>query len=873
MEGGGNDVSSTVGNQSLDSRDPQHPPELANSERIYQQQLSQQPIQNQSPVENRPMEIPAAKVRSSLAELELQASNAIQRLEAIKINSNPEIPPVFNANATSTNGQLAKDRYAPTDILSILENVIVSSATEPEENDDPDLAEPEYLLPALNEISHLALITHSIMAYLTQMDHRKFNRVIGKINNETNRWLSHLFRFNDAKASYHGDNADTMLRAVRFAIVNRCPGYLEDVYLGKPPVAKPCLYICENSSQIALQYACRQLGLTANSIRLVPTNTSFDNFGTMDISALQELITNDISMKRTPLFVVGDAGASICGEVDNIQCLQEICRTHSIWLHLRGHTLAALSTIQGSMQTDGQSQPISDSMTLNFGGWLGLPNLPVVLLHRHVEHTAAWVDSDLLHSRRVTSLSLWTSLQAYGRDQLSGRIQIAFDCCRMVYEIVKKCQGIRVLSKAPGTNCRITDLIYKPLNISLLFESAVPVVVFQFDGSSCDIIPQRQTDPSENAEPKVLSNTSQNVSSDSVEATTASPNDSSSAPTVDATQQLMINKSIEKVSNFAYFDKLNGWLGQNLQRDCPDVSLEMREHQIHGTCIRFCPFELGLGDSIPSIEQLELLEDCLSNQIDILRATCKHKATLNRLVEQSTLLRLVPLLDWAGLGGVRYVPDAYETFLDKNQANFELNKLNADLVERLRATDNAFSLGEGADGLTCVRFGMVTEDTDVEELLDLVISIGRSVQENSRVLDSMSEIVKKGIETASADLQRESDEKLLSDGILRHVPIVGSVVNWFSPPAKETGIRGRSLNLEQGVVESTENIYKYHMQLTNDGKNQIQGTTKIAPQPIVQTSVSSGHSRQSSATSTTTHYDQPAIAPNEQHSNRQTNIQ
>lgn len=69
-----------------------------------------------------------------------------------------------------------------------------------------------------------------------------------------------------------------------------------------------------------------------------------------------------------------------------------------------------------------------------------------------------------------------------------------------------------------------------------------------------------------------------------------------------------------------------------------------------------------------------------------------------------------------------------------------------------------------------------------------------------------------GIEAATEDLKRENEERLWQEGILRHVPIVGSVYNWFSPPPTQ-GIKGRTLDLTAGVLESTENIYRYHMQV------------------------------------------------------------
>lgn len=48
----------------------------------------------------------------------------------------------------------------------------------------------------------------------------------------------------------------------------------------------------------------------------------------------------------------------------------------------------------------------------------------------------------------------------------------------------------------------------------------------------------------------------------------------------------------------------------------------------------------------------------------------------------------------------------------------------------------------------------------------------------------MEEMVRKGIQQAQTDLQKESEEVLWQEGILRHVPLVGSIYNWISPAQK-----------------------------------------------------------------------------------------
>lgn len=98
---------------------------------------------------------------------------------------------------------------------------------------------------------------------------------------------------------------------------------------------------------------------------------------------------------------------------------------------------------------------------------------------------------------------------------------------------------------------------------------------------------------------------------------------------------------------------------------------------------------------------------------------------------------------------------------------------------------------------------MVVAITDVEALANLVRQTGIDLEASTLALETMAVMIRKGIEEAQAELQRETEEKLWQEGLLRHIPVVGSLVNYFSPPQK-TSVKGRCLNLQNGRIEKSE---------------------------------------------------------------------
>ncbi|KAB0793793.1 hypothetical protein PPYR_13413 [Photinus pyralis] len=732
---------------------------------------------------------PTSNKTAHLGEIAIEASQIVSRLEQVAENgkspdSVPAQPTVF----------LGVEQRRSDEIIQTIESLLIS--------DDESEAAPQ---PVLDDISKMVIVSHSISAYCGGLDRHLLQKFSTRVTTDTTRWLCQIFGFVDSVAFYHDDQLEGLVRITRMMLHYKYPRYLEDGALAFSTVP-PTIYSSVASPLGVVQHLCRQLGLPLACVRPVPVNTHFGSQHTMDVGALQKMLAEDVNAGRTPLIVIADAGTPIAGHVDNLLRLQDLCKLHDVWLHLRGHSLAALTL--PLTQPSEPNQCGADSVTLSLGSWLGVTGLPMVTLYRIWDSTKdqnqvrnrqvgasrestlpliAGLSTDH-QGKRIVALPLWMLLQSLGREGFHARIRDAFLSSERLWAAVDVYRHVRLLSPKPGGESgsyTVSELISKPANTSILLETTASCVVFQF-------IPETKE-----------------------------------------------NEVLTKVPH--YYDKLNSWLGQILQLDAPQVNIDICELENIGVVLRYCPFE-NVTPNHPSVEDIQMFVQCLEQQLVILRATVQQKETFIKLVEVSPVLKLVELPEWAGLGGVRYAPEGWEQLLT-DQAKGELNSLNIALVDALRATDSAFSLGEGVDGLMCVRFGMLTAQSDIEELLNLVVKVGQSVEENSRVLDSMSEIVKKGIETATLDLQKENEDRLWQEGILRHVPVVGTFVNWWSPKNKESGIRGRSLNLTQGIVESTENIYKYHMQIPSGA---APAGTKSPPTPLVQTPVGGNHSRSSS---------------------------
>uniref|UniRef100_A0A4W5QBM9 Pyridoxal-dependent decarboxylase domain-containing protein 1 n=1 Tax=Hucho hucho TaxID=62062 RepID=A0A4W5QBM9_9TELE len=558
----------------------------------------------------------------------------------------------------------------------------------------------------VGEQGHMALLGHSLAAYISVLDRERLRKLITRIASDTTLWLCRLFRYESGSAYYHEDDREGLLKVCRLVINTRYEDYSTEGYTVLNS-RQPVIYQSATCRPGLGQYLCSQLGLPLSSLCTVPCNTMFGSQHQMDIALLDKLIREDVETGKLPLLLIANAGTPGAGHTDKLGRLKELCEQYGMWLHIEGVNLATLAL--GEVSSPVTAATRSDSMTLTLGPWLGLPAVPAVTLYRH-EDPALSLAAGLTSSQpveKLRALPLWLSLQYLGHDGIVEKIRHA----------------VELVSYAPGC-------VEPHLCVCLAFpvlqvedELNSPVVVFRFS---------QETSAGEWLTLLFLF------------------------------QHIFLNLPGTLIQLHPTYFRCN--LCERLAQLVPASGVDIVELEDEGTCVRFTPLMTAAALGTQRCD-VDLLVERLTELVPVLNCTLR--------------LRL--------------------DFREEVYRHSEYTVIHSVLVSLV--------FGPEKD---CIFIGMAMEDLDVAELVDTIAALGRDIEENGRLLENMTEVVRKGIQEAELQLQKDNQDKLMEEGVLRQIPLVSSVLNWFSP--FQSTVKGRTFNLAAGSLDSTEPTYSMKAQ-------------------------------------------------------------
>ncbi|KAM9472116.1 pyridoxal-dependent decarboxylase domain-containing protein 1 isoform 5-T5 [Salvelinus alpinus] len=668
-------------------------------------------------------------VDPTLAEMGKNLNEAMKILEDGRKASDPDADR-RQFSRSSIPGPLQGDGQDVASILQLVQNLM---------HEDEEEDKPSHRMQNVGEQGHMALLGHSLAAYISVLDRERLRKLITRIASDTTLWLCRLFRYESGSAYYHEDDREGLLKVCRLVINTRYEDYSTEGYTVLNS-RQPVIYQSATCRPGLGQHLCSQLGLPLSSLCTVPCNTMFGSQHQMDIALLDKLIREDVETGKLPLLLIANAGTPGAGHTDKLGRLKELCEQYGMWLHIEGVNLATLAL--GEVSSPVTAATRSDSMTLTLGPWLGLPAVPAVTLYRH-EDPALSLAAGLTSSQpveKLRALPLWLSLQYLGHDGIVEKIRHAVELSQQLLEKLKTLASIKT---------------------SVEDELNSPVVVFRFSQE-----------------------TSAESSGGSVEGYFAGERE--------------------------VLDSLNRWLCERLAQLVPASGVDIVELEDEGTCVRFTPLMTAAALGTQRCD-VDLLVERLTELVPVLNCTLRLRLDFREEVYRHSALSYIEDLSWPGLGAVRYEPRIEE--LNDSKRQLEVEKINSELLVKLGDLDAdlIFSTGlEFGPEKDCIFIGMATEDLDVAELVDTIAALGRDIEENGRLLENMTEVVRKGIQEAELQLQKDNQDKLMEEGVLRQIPLVGSVLNWFSP--FQSTVKGRTFNLAAGSLDSTEPIYSMKAQ-------------------------------------------------------------
>lgn len=652
---------------------------------------------------------------------------------------------------------------------------------------------------APDSYNHISILSQSLQNYMRFLQPSELKDISTHITNETSRWLSGLFKLDNVHSHFHQRKIDGLIKVCTLALHSKYSKYATDGFTAlytRPPV----IYISGSAPPDFGKVLRNKLGLPQSSICTVQCNTMFGSPYTMDVAALERLLTDDVSCGKTPLILIAYGGTPLAGHTDNLSRLREICTQNGVWFHVEGDNLAnlALNVVQPSVQVASNA----DSLTLNFPHWFGLPTLPYCTFYR-TNNLYMAVHSGLVGDEidKLTALPLWVVTQFMGTQDLYKMIEHSSEMAQQMCHRLDQISNIKRIEQPNGIS---------------------PVVLFKYKATPAMPLAYDNKDIHGKKPEKLL----------------VAPRGSLDVPS--------------KLK-----DAFNDALHHHLQLIVPKVKIESVVIPREGLCMKFNPLSTSRKFETCKTDIDEFFEK-LREQTTAFDYTIINRTSFHDVFKRVPDVSLIDMPEEPILAAFQCIPKYWKT---KNMSNLsdmkkhEANELNMKIFNAIaHQYGHCVDKTTLANGQICIIVKVVNSDFNLQKFAEFVSKCTVEMEDNAKFVESLADTVQKSIEEAQQTLDRAKEEKFFHDDVLRNVPFVSSLYNWYSPPPKENhGVVGRSLDLSSGKLETTDKIYKYKMQIHEDQTDRLSQLSNLSSPtnepPIAESTLDNQHSESESASS------------------------
>ncbi|MEO6328680.1 MAG: pyridoxal-dependent decarboxylase [Ginsengibacter sp.] len=196
---------------------------------------------------------------------------------------------------------------------------------------------------------------------------------------------------------------------------------------------KWAVYVSEER-HVSIDKSVDAIGVGRNNLRILPTDDNYE----LAINALEEALEKDKAEGIRPLCIIGLAGTTNLGAVDNLEELHRVAVREKCWFHVDAAYGGGMLLSQKNKKLL-EGLHLADSVTIDPHKWFYAPlDVGAILVKNHdrltrsfgIQHAYLTDQSGQKNlryqfyvngfeqSRRFRSLKVWMSFQHYGKDKI-----------------------------------------------------------------------------------------------------------------------------------------------------------------------------------------------------------------------------------------------------------------------------------------------------------------------------------------------------------------------------------------------------------------------------------------------------------------------